>query len=146
KVYLAIEPHGTFSLTPDGLLRIMSLSDSPWLGINYDTANVHRATYVETREGAYQWEVVGEKQDEVETLKKVVHKVVHVHVKDVVDARCVPLGEGEVDIAGCIRVLKEAGYEGALSVETEGEHSPEEGQVLIEKSRRYLLQLVGEGE
>ena len=146
KVYLAIEPHGTFSLTPDGLLRIMSLSDSPWLGINYDTANVHRATYVETREGAYQWEVVGEKQDEVETLKRVVHKVVHVHVKDVVDAKCVPLGEGEVDIAGCIKVLKEAGYEGALSVETEGEHSPEDGQVLIERSRRYLLQLVGEGE
>ena len=42
QVYVAIEPHGNFSLTADGLKKIMGLSDSKWLGINYDTANVHR--------------------------------------------------------------------------------------------------------
>lgn len=53
QVYLAIEPQGTFSLTADGLNKIMAVSQSKWLGINYDTANVHRATYAETANGGY---------------------------------------------------------------------------------------------
>jgi sugar phosphate isomerase/epimerase len=52
RVSLAIEPHGSFSLTADGLRTIMGLSPSPWLSVNYDTANVHRAQYVETAQGA----------------------------------------------------------------------------------------------
>ena len=75
EVYLAIEPHGTFSLTADGLKRIMALSASKWLGINYDTANIRRATYVETVEGAYSWTPYGKRQDEVATLRAVVDRV-----------------------------------------------------------------------
>jgi sugar phosphate isomerase/epimerase len=120
RVYLAIEPHGTFSLTAEGLKKIMALSDSKWLAINYDTANVHRATYVETVDGGYSWTPYGKRQDEVATLKAVVDRVVHVHVKDVVGAKCVALGKGEVDIIGCLRVLKQHRYTGALSLETEG--------------------------
>ena len=141
QVYLAIEPHGTFSLTADGLRRIMALSDSKWLGVNYDTANVHRATYVETAKGAYSWTPFGDRQDEVETLRAIVDRVVHFHVKDVVGAECVALGKGEVNVKGCIDVLKEHGYDGVLSLETEGEFGPEEGQALIEESRAYLLDL-----
>lgn len=141
KVYLAIEPHGAFSLTADGLKRIMALSRSKWLGINYDTANVHRATYVETAKGAYSWTPFGERQDEVATLRAVIDRVVHCHVKDVVGAQCVALGKGEVNVAGCIRVLCECGYDGVFSLETEGEFGPDEGQKLIEVSRAYLLDL-----
>lgn len=144
RVYLAIEPHGTFTLTAGGLQQIMSLSDSPWLRINYDTANVHRATYVETKAGAYSWEVYGEKQDEVAVLAAVADKVVHVHVKDILGNDCVALGQGEVNIKGCLKVLKEQGYEGVLSVETEGEFPPEGGQELIEASRAYLLEALKE--
>jgi sugar phosphate isomerase/epimerase len=140
QVYLAIEPHGTFSLTADGLKKIMALADSKWLGINYDTANVHRATYVETVAGAYSWTPYGKRQDEVATLKAVVDRVVHVHVKDGVGAACTALGKGEVNISGCLRVLKEHGYTGVLSLETEGEFDAEEGQRLIEASRAYLTQ------
>ena len=143
QVYLAIEPHGTFSLTAAGLRKIMELSDSKWLGINYDTANVHRATYVETVAGAYSWTPYGKPQDEVATLKAVVDRVVHVHVKDVVGAKCVALGKGEVDIIGCLRVLKQHGYTGTLSLETEGEFDAEQGQHLIEASRGYLLKTLG---
>lgn len=142
KVYLAIEPHGTFSLTADGLKKIMALSTSKWLGINYDTANVHRATYVETVEGAYSWTLYGERQDEVATLRAVVDRVVHCHVKDVVGATCVALGEGEVDVRGCLQVLSSHGYEGVVSLETEGEFTPEEGQKLIEASRDYLASFI----
>jgi sugar phosphate isomerase/epimerase len=142
QVYLAIEPHGTFSLTAAGLQKILALSNSKWLGINYDTANVHRATYVETRDGGYSWTPYGQRQDEVATLKAVVDRVVHVHVKDVIGSRCTVLGEGKVDVLGCLRVLREHGYAGALSLETEGEFQPDEGQRLIEASRTYLTSVV----
>ena len=138
KVYLAIEPHGTFSLTADGLKKIMALSPSTWLGINYDTANVHRATYVETANGAYKWALFGQRQDEVATLKAVADRVVHMHVKDVKGAKCVALGEGDVNIRGCVDVLKARGYTGVLSLETEGDATVEETQKLIETSYRYL--------
>ncbi len=144
-VYLAIEPHGTFSLTADGLKKIMALSDSPWLGVNYDTANVRRATYVETVAGAYSWTPYGRRQDEVATLEAVMDRVVHVHVKDVAGSKCVALGQGEVNVEGCLRVLKRSGasyqrrgYEGVVSLETEGEFDADEGQRLIEASRTYL--------
>ncbi|NOY82794.1 MAG: sugar phosphate isomerase/epimerase [Kiritimatiellaeota bacterium] len=143
RVFLAVEPHGTFSLTADGLKKIMALSDSEWLGINYDAANVHRATYVETVAGAYSWTPYGRRQDEVATLKAVVERVVHFHVKDVRGAECVVLGRGEVDNGGCIDVLREHGYDGVLSLETEGGFGPDEAQHLIEESRKYLLDLLG---
>jgi sugar phosphate isomerase/epimerase len=121
-VYLAIEPHGTFSVTADGLKKIMALSPSKWLGINYDTANVHHA-----------------RQDEVATLKAVVDRVVHVHVKDTAGGKCVALGAGDVNLTGCLQVLKQHGYAGVLSLETEGEFGSDEGQRLIEASRGYLM-------
>lgn len=142
QVHLAIEPHGTFSLTADGLTKIMGLSNSKWLGINYDTANVHRATYVETANGAYKWALFGKRQDEVATLKAVADRVVHMHVKDVKGAACVALGEGEVNVLGCVDVLKTRGYTGALSLETEGDCEVEVGQKLIETSYQYLTREV----
>ncbi|MEN6535382.1 MAG: sugar phosphate isomerase/epimerase family protein [Bryobacteraceae bacterium] len=139
KVYLAIEPHGTFSLTAEGLQKIMKLSESKWLGINYDTANVRRAAYVETAAGAYKWSLYGQRQDEVVTLDAVADRVIHVHVKDVVGAKCVALGEGAVNIRGCLQVLKRHRYAGILSLETEGEFGTDESQRLIEVSRTYLV-------
>jgi len=138
RVHLAIEPHGTFSLTANGLKKIMALSPSKWLGINYDTANVHRATYVETANGAYKWALFGKREDEVATLKAVADRVVHVHVKDVKGSTCVALGEGEVNVRGCVDVMKTRGYTGALSLETEGDFEAEISQKLIETSYRYL--------
>ncbi|NQT13559.1 MAG: sugar phosphate isomerase/epimerase [Planctomycetes bacterium] len=140
QVYLAIEPHGTFSLTAEGLMKIMALSDSRWLGVNYDTANVHRATYVETVAGAYSWTPYGQRQDEVATLRAIIDRVVHVHVKDVIGAKCVALGKGEVNIKGCLQVLRQHGYKGVLSLETEGELEADGGQQLIEASRAHLLE------
>jgi sugar phosphate isomerase/epimerase len=142
EIYLAIEPHGTFSFTAYGLQRIMEISNSNWLGINYDTANIHMATCIETKDGAYTWKFMGERQNEVETLEKIVDKVVHVHVKDVIGTECVSLGSGEVNIKGCIGVLRNANYKGAISLETEGEVDPEDAQKLIENSRKYLLNLL----
>ncbi len=138
QVCVAIEPHGSFSLTADGLKRLMGLSDSKWLGINYDTANVHRVSYPKNA-GGYTYRVVGRRQDEVATLDAVADRVVHVHVKDVVGMRCVALGQGEVNILGCLRVLQKHKYAGVVSLETEGDLDVQETQRLVEASYKYLV-------
>ncbi|MBR4960607.1 MAG: sugar phosphate isomerase/epimerase [Clostridia bacterium] len=143
-VVLALEPHGTFSLTAEGLARILSISDSPYLGINYDCANIHRAGYVETRDGAANWRALSSGGAEVEVLKTVVHRVVHFHAKDLTaDGVCTALGTGTVDVAGCVQVLKEAGYTGAVSLETEGGMPFAESVELAEVSSRYLDGILG---
>ena len=110
---LTIEPHGVYTTNAEGLLRIMGLSDSPYLAINFDTGNV---------------EIAG--NDSVETLKRVIQHVKHVHVKDVVKEQAGahetgvtaggPIGDGDVDIEGCLDVLRGAGYDGCLSIECAG--------------------------
>jgi sugar phosphate isomerase/epimerase len=140
EVLLAIEPHGTFSLTAGGLLRMMAISDSPWLGINYDTANIHRAAYVESTGDSSAWRSTGVTANEVDVLRQVVDRVVHVHVKDTKDKQCVTLGSGEVDVVGCLKVLHDHGYRGVLSLETEGDFSIEDAEVMIRDSRQFLLQ------
>lgn len=125
---LTIEPHGVYTTNADGLLRIMALSDSPHLAINYDTGNVA---------------VAG--NDSVETLQAVVEHVRHVHLKDIVRAKAaghetgvtagVAVGDGEVDIRGCLQVLKDAGYEGCLSIECSGTEA-------LKKSIEFLKPLL----
>jgi sugar phosphate isomerase/epimerase len=144
KTYVAIEPHGTFSLSAEGLKKLMSLSSSPWLGINYDTANIHRASYVETHGNTYLWRSTGAKSDEVAVLKTIVDKVVHVHVKDLAGEKCVALGQGEVNLKGCIEVLVKSGYDGALSLETEGGFTGDAADALITQSRKYLQKTLKE--
>ncbi len=145
QVSLGIEPHGTFSLIPGGLKRIMGISPSKWLGVNYDAANVHRASYVETIEGAFVWKAAGPKQDEVAVLAEVADKVVHYHIKDVKgSAAAVTLGAGEVNNKECLRLLKGVGYDGAVSLETEGETKGEAAQALIRDSRKYMIDVLEE--
>jgi inosose dehydratase len=112
-ITLTIEPHGVYTTNAEGLLRIMSLSDSPHLAINFDTGNVA---------------VAG--NDSCETLRAVVKHVKHVHLKDIVREKSSghdtgvtaggAIGDGEVDIKGCLDILREAGYEGCLSIECDG--------------------------
>ena len=144
RVYVAIEPHGTFSLNAEGLKKLMSLSDSKWLGINYDTANVHRASYVESKGESYVWKSTGIKRDEVAVLKAVAGRIVHLHVKDVRGEECVALGQGEVNVKGCLEVLRDSHYRGPISLETEGDFSADVGENLIIESRKYLLKTLKE--
>lgn len=143
RVTLALEPHGTFSLTSAGLKKILSISDSPYLGINYDCANIHRAAYVETKGGAASWKTVGDGEGETGVLEQIVCRVVHFHAKDIDGAgRCVTLGTGTVDVAGCVKVLDRAGYSGAVSLETEGGMPFDESFRLAKISGDYLDKLL----
>lgn len=136
--HIAIEPHGTFSLTGDGLARMMAVSESKWLGVNYDGCNIHRAGYVESRGDSHTVRSGERTEDETEVLGRVLGRVVHVHAKDYKDGRCQALGEGDVKLAQCLKMLKDFGYEGAVSLETEGDESFEESREIARKSREWM--------
>jgi sugar phosphate isomerase/epimerase len=67
EVYLCIEPHGVYTKTADGLLKIVNLVDSPWIAVNWDTGNAYLAGI----------------EDPYEGLQKVRDQVRHVHAKDI---------------------------------------------------------------
>lgn len=113
RVYIGIEPHQSISRTTEGLLRIATLSDSPFLRVNYDTGNAFLGG-----------------EDPYEGLKAVQDRLVHIHAKDIsirqsetergkatgtpVGCAC---GDGVIDWKRVIAILRDAGYDGVLSVE-----------------------------
>jgi sugar phosphate isomerase/epimerase len=145
KVYLAMEPHGSLSLSPGGLERILALAPSPWLVVNFDTANPHRGDYVGTTHAGFEWKLdEAAKGDELAVLRPVAKKVKHVHWKDVVGREAVTLGKGEVKLKQELIILRDAGYDGTLSYETEGWEEPDESQKMIEESLTYTEDLLRE--
>lgn len=140
QVYLAMEDHGSVSLGSQyGLLTIVDLVQSDWLVVNFDTANIRRGDYVGTDREKWEWKL-GEATSFSETvlLAKLAHRVKHVHFKDVVGRNAVVAGEGEIDLAGCVRLLKQAHFDGVLSYETEGFEEPAEAERMILVSRYYM--------
>jgi sugar phosphate isomerase/epimerase len=111
---VAIEPHQVYTARKETLLRILALSDSPRLKVNWDTGNSYLAGL----------------DDPYDMLEAVADRVVHVHAKDIaleqsekergevtgtaVGCAC---GEGEVDWPRVVEILRRHGYEGVLSVE-----------------------------
>ncbi len=140
RVYLGMEDHGSISLTPEGLPQIVDLVKNDWLVVNFDTANIHRGDYVGTDSTKYEWKLGAKTSySETELLKKVVHRVRHVHFKDVKGRIAVTLGKGEIDLIGCVRILHEAGFDGVLSYETEGWEKPDEAEQMIRASRTWMI-------
>lgn len=114
KVHVCIEPHGIYTKTAEGLLKIVQLVKSPWIGINWDTGNSYLA-------GA---------EDPYKALQKVRQYVRHVHAKDISMAHSkeergkvtgTPVGcacgEGVVDWERVLRILDPLDREIILSVE-----------------------------
>jgi len=113
-VYVCIEPHGIYTKTSEGLLRIVELVKSPWIQVNWDTGNAYIA-------GA---------EDPYEGLERVAARVFHVHAKDIsfeqsesargkvtgtpVGCAC---GEGVVDWERVLHILDPLDRELTLSVE-----------------------------
>jgi len=112
-VYIGIEPHQSITRTTAGLLRIVGLVKSPWLRVNYDTGNAYLGG-----------------EDPYQGLTTVLPLMVHLHAKDIsirqaedekgkvtgtpVGCAC---GDGVIDWARVCRILRDAKWEGVLSVE-----------------------------
>ena len=111
-VRYAMELHNALTARPDMLVRLLQRFGPQELGVNFDTGNAFLAG-----------------NDPVAYLRDVADRVIHVHVKDVPESQLplrgkvtgtrvgVAAGDGVIDLAGIVRVLAGAGYEGVLSVE-----------------------------
>ena len=132
KVYVCIEPHGIYTRTSKGLMRIVRLVDSPWVQVNWDTGNAYLAGV----------------EDPYKGLEAVRDHVYHVHAKDIdmkqsasergkvtgtpVGCAC---GDGVVDWERVLKILAPLDREIFLSVEcgTIGQ---------AERSLRFLRKLL----
>ena len=80
--------------------------------------------------------------DPVELVRTYRGRIDYVHIKDLDESGgFVPLGRGVLDVAGVLGVLRDTGYDGWLTVETDGwEGDPSEG---ARASRAQLDTLLG---
>lgn len=133
EVFICIEPHGIYTKTSEGLLRIVNLVESPWIQVNWDTGNAYLAGV----------------EDPYEALERVRDRVRHVHAKDIsfdhserergkvtgtpVGCAC---GEGVVDWDRVLAILDPLDREITLSVEC--------GTIdQAESSLKFMTQAVG---
>lgn len=142
-IMLAVEPHGTFSLTLAGLRRILALGKPSVLGVNYDAANVLRSGFVESKNGTSGYKCENHREDELAVCEGIAHRIVHMHAKDVdKDLKCVAVGEGMVKNKACIDHLRSLHYDGVISLETDGGGSFEDICLLAKKSYAYLNTII----
>jgi len=79
--------------------------------------------------------------DPVELLRAYRDRIDYVHLKDLdAGGAFVPLGQGVVDLAGLVAVLRETGFDGWITVETDGwDGDPAEGARASLRHLRALL-------
>jgi len=112
--YICIEPHGIYTKTTDGLMKIVRLVDSPRIKVNWDTGNSYLAGV----------------EDPYEALENVRDHVYHIHAKDISMAQSdaerghvtgTPVGcacgEGLVDYERIGKILEPVDREIFMSVE-----------------------------
>lgn len=119
QVTVNIETHGPYTNDPELLDELLHCIDTSYLGFNLDTGNTFIAG-----------------GDPVDFLKRFLPKLRYLHIKDVSESLAAalrgeetgiamsesPIGQGvnAENIATCIRLLKEADWDGVLSVECLG--------------------------
>jgi sugar phosphate isomerase/epimerase len=132
-VTLTLEIHGDLMASGARTVELFDRLDRDSVKVNYDTGNV--------------WHYAGVRAED--DLPLIADRLAHVHLKDTRSAPGIwdfpPLGEGDVDFAAILAVLRAAGYAGPLSVELEfqGEPWPPLADVTagIARSREHLLAL-----
>jgi sugar phosphate isomerase/epimerase len=138
KMHMNIEVHGYFTTKPDMMEKMLNFCDSEYLGMNMDTGNVYIAG-----------------GDPVAFLSRFIDKVRHVHIKDVSESLAsalrghdtgIALSESAIgdgvnadNIKTCLRMLRDHGFNGVLSMECEGNGGP-----LIERSLRWMRKTMAE--
>lgn len=113
-VVLALENHAGLAANSEHMLYYLKEINSPFFRFNVDTGNF----------------LFGNEPPE-EGVKKTSRYAAMVHVKDCRNVSgqvtSCPLGQGEVNIKNCLAILKNAGYQGFLSLEYEVESDPRQG-------------------
>ncbi len=138
RITINIEVHGYFTTRPEMMEKMLAFADSPFLRMNMDTGNTFIAG-----------------QDPVAFCERFNSKITHVHIKDVSESLAAAvrgeqtgiavshcaLGDGvnAQSIRQCLGILRDRGYDGALSMECEGQGGP-----MIEKSLQWLRRTLDE--
>lgn len=133
-----VENHGFVAQDSDRMERLFNAVDHENFGLLVDMGNF-----------------VCVDEDNVRAVSRVAPYAVHAHAKDMYISKTggegfgqtrgcnyfkgAVLGEGDVDVARCVAVLKKAGYDGYLSIEFEGSEDCIEG---IAKGFAYLKTLI----
>ncbi len=128
-IILALENHGRLGAKTGQILDLLDEVNSPSLKLTVDIG-----TFLKVDE------------DPVLSVEKLAPLAVHAHIKDFrkKDGQVIPavLGEGEVDLDGCLGVLKDKGYQGYLSLEYEAKMDSkagvEEGLDVLKKSLQRI--------
>lgn len=142
-IKLALENHGTLAGRGEqvrGLIQdVRKLSGNDALGANPDTGNfliVHQPSHEAIQEVAKYAYMVHFKDFAPEPKGHTGFAYTTIKGDKVVGTA---VGEGTVDLAKCIRALKEVGFDGWLSVEFEGEEDPLTAvRRSIENARKFL--------
>ncbi len=119
-VALALEDHPQVGTQIADFVRILELVDDERLKVNLDTSNPMEAG-----------------DDPVELAKRVKARVVHVHVSDRstnLQHQVVGSEAGAVDFVSIFHILKEAGYDGWLSLEAGGR----KGEDALRQALRFI--------
>ena len=119
EVTVNIETHGPYTNDPEILDRMLNFFDSPYLGLNLDTGNTFIAG-----------------GNPVDFARRFLGKLRYMHIKDVSESLAAalrgeetgiamsesPIGQGvnAENISACIRLLKEADWDGVICVECLG--------------------------
>jgi sugar phosphate isomerase/epimerase len=106
-IFLGLENHGGIVAEPEGLLEIIKAVKSPWLGVNLDTGNFHTA-------------------DPYASLAMCAPYAVNVQVK--AEIRAAADKESKpADLPRLVQILRDANYQGWVTLEYESKPSPFEG-------------------
>jgi len=137
-VRLALENHNDFD--SEEMVRIVAGVGSKFFGVNLDTGNLLRVF-----------------DDPVAGSRRLAPYTIATHIKDIAPSRgspsefafwpSCPLGQGIVDLPAVVRALKDAGYQGPLTIEIDlvhpdWAHVPEE--TIVRESVAYLRQMVAD--
>jgi sugar phosphate isomerase/epimerase len=111
-VVVALEIHGDIMASSDVTLPLIAKIGRDSVKVNYDTANVE----------FYSGDLA------VDDLPKITGELAHVHLKDTTGGKgnwnFPAIGDGHVDFGRVLAILRDAGYDGPLSVEIEFEGEP----------------------
>jgi sugar phosphate isomerase/epimerase len=132
-IVIGLEIHGDIMASGEITLPLLEKIGRDSIKVNYDTANVEYYS--------------GQKA--VDDLPKIAPHLVHVHLKETTGGKGVwnfgAIGEGSVDFAEVLRILRDAGYTGPYAVEIEfsGEPWPplEEVDRAMKSSYDHLVSL-----
>lgn len=118
QIYLGIENHDSIA-TAERLLRIVRAVDSPWVGVNLDSGNfIAEDVYAE--------------------IAATAPFAVNVQVKTEIRTGADGKGRAPADLERVVKILKDSGYEGFVTLEFEEDTDPyEHVPPLLEKLRKW---------